>query len=96
MITIDARASAVSDDGLQNLDVMYMGKFEVTPEMEVVISGKGDESSAWGSSYYYTTPRFSSRSAEWAWVNDAVFIASGKLASRDGRNTASYRVYKVG
>jgi len=95
-ITIDARASAISDDGQENLDFEYQGKIEITPDVEKLFSGKEEAALEWGDCYYYTTPRIFSRSERWAWVNDAVFVAAGKLRLDKGRVTVSYRIYQVG
>jgi hypothetical protein len=95
-ITIDARSSAISNDGKENMDFAYLGKMEITPEVEEVISGKSGKEMEFGDCYYYTTPRIYSRCERWAWVNDTVFVAAGKLRLEEGRPVVSYRIYKVG
>ncbi|KAJ9493701.1 hypothetical protein H2202_010823 [Exophiala xenobiotica] len=99
---INARVSAVSEDGKENLDLEYYGKIKITQQIENVIAARGETGAGteWGGGYYFITPRIHSRSERWAWVNDAVFLACGKLTlSRkdDGSSvsTVSYRIYKV-
>lgn len=100
---IDARVAAISEDGKENLDLEYYGKIKITKQIEDVIAARGKSGiskTEWGDGYYWVTPRIHSRSERWAWVNDAVFLACGKLAlstNKDGASvsTVSYRVYRV-
>lgn len=99
---IDARVSAMSEDGKENMELQYYGKIKITKKIEGVIAATGETRTGteWGDGYYWVTPRIHSRSEKWAWVNDSVFLACGKLTlsrNQDGSSvsTVSYRVYKV-
>lgn len=98
---IDARVSALSEDGQHNLDFEYRGKIHVTSRMENVLK-QGSVSGAhteWLDDYYFVQMRLHSRSELWAWVNGAVFLAPGKLElSHDGRRktcTVRYKIFQV-
>lgn len=102
VMDINARVSAVSGDGKDNLDFQYRGKIKITEQIENVIKSQGvlGTSTEWGDGYYFVTPKLHSRSESWAWVNDTVFLACGKLALNqkdDGSRfcTVSYRIYQV-
>ncbi len=96
-ITIDARVSAEKADGT-NLELAYLGKMHITDEVRSLFDGSSAaRETQFGEPYYYTTPRIWSRSDEFAWVNDAVFLAMGKLRLNDnGQVEAWYRILKVG
>ncbi|OCK79053.1 hypothetical protein K432DRAFT_444176 [Lepidopterella palustris CBS 459.81] len=95
-ITIDARASFIGEDGT-NLDVKYAGKLIVTQHVLDIFSGKPGKEFDFGEEYCYTCPIISSRSEKFAWVNDGVFVAMGKLRVLEtGHMELQYRVLKVG
>jgi hypothetical protein len=96
-ITIDARVSAETADGI-NLELAYLGKLSITDEVRTLFDGSSAaRETRFGEPYYYTAPRIWSRSDEFAWVNDAVFLAMGKLRlDENGRVEACYRILKVG
>jgi hypothetical protein len=96
-ITIDARVSAESDDGT-NMELAYLGKMCITEEVRTLFDGSSAaRETQFGEPYYYTAPRIWSRSDEFAWVNDSVFLAMGKLRlDENGRVEAWYRILKVG
>ncbi|OCK75054.1 hypothetical protein K432DRAFT_467415 [Lepidopterella palustris CBS 459.81] len=94
--TIDARASFIGEDGT-NLDLKYMGKITTTPHVMDIFSCKPGKEFQFGEEYYYTCPQISSRSEKFAWVNDCVFLAMGKLRVLEkGNMELQYRILKVG
>ncbi|EXJ76266.1 uncharacterized protein A1O5_00774 [Cladophialophora psammophila CBS 110553] len=72
IISIDARASALSDDGSLNLEFAYTGKMHVTPDVVKTFSWVEKCEVNFGKLYCYTVPRIFSRSEQYAWVNDTV------------------------
>ncbi|KAH7142229.1 hypothetical protein EDB81DRAFT_761055 [Dactylonectria macrodidyma] len=95
--TVDARMSSVGPKGI-NLDMHYLGKFTITPGTNEVFGGTPGASFNFGEEYLYVTPRISSRAQEFGWVNDSVFLATGKAKTiRDGGEIEiSYLIFKVG
>ncbi|KAH8648261.1 hypothetical protein BGZ61DRAFT_469747 [Ilyonectria robusta] len=95
--TVDARVSATGPDGI-NLDLQYMGKFTITPRVTSVFTGTPGSGFEFGEEYFYTIPRISSRSKEFGWVNDSVFVAVGRAKSiEDGAALEiGYQIFKVG
>jgi hypothetical protein len=75
-----------------------MGKFTITPRVTSVFGGTPGSGFEFGEEYFYTTPRISSRSTEFEWVNDTVFLAVGRAKSlRDGAALEiGYQIFKVG
>jgi hypothetical protein len=94
-LTIDARVSTESPDGT-NIDLKYLGELALGPEVKALFSGQSKETE-FGQGYYYTTPKLSSRSEKFAWVNKAVFVGMGKmrLKSSEASIEAVYRIFKV-
>lgn len=95
VLSVDARVT--SEDSLgANLDFQYHGKCAVSDRMTALFKGESDGTD-WGEGYYFTQPRISSRSHEYAWVNDTVFIGMGKLRlDQSGELEVSYRIFKLG
>ena len=92
-VVVDARVNAQGADG--GLDLRYQGKLRFSSELMDVFQGKrmGTE---FGEGYYYTTPLITSRSEEFKWVNETVFLAQGLLRLReDGKLEVAYKIYKV-
>lgn len=97
VVSIDARASVVSDKGALNLDFAYTGKLHVTEDVIKVFKGTEVGEIEFGQVYYYTTPKITSRSEEYVWVNDTIFVAQGRVAVKEpGKVTVAYRIFKVG
>jgi hypothetical protein len=93
---VDARAAAIDKNGV-NLDLQYLGKLVVTPSVAKVFTAAPGSGFDFTEEYFYTTPRISSRAKEFAWVNDAVFIATGRAGVLpDGDMEVAYRIFKVG
>ncbi len=61
-----------------NLEFSYFRKARVSPGAFALFSGKSMDTQ-FGEGYYYTTPRNSSLSGQFAWVNNTVLISIGKL-----------------
>ncbi|KAH7111147.1 hypothetical protein B0J13DRAFT_660120 [Dactylonectria estremocensis] len=95
--TVDARMSSVGPKGI-NLDMHYLGKFKLTSKTNEVVGGTPGASFDFGEEYLYITPRISSRSAEFGWVNNFVFVGMGKVKTvREGAGIEiSYLILRVG
>lgn len=95
--TVDARVSAIGSDGI-NLDLQYMGKFTITPRAASIFTGTPGSGFEFGEEYFYTTPRISSRSTRFGWVNDAVFVAMGRARTIEegAALEIGYQIFKVG
>ena len=95
--TVDARMGSRGPGGI-NLDMHYLGKFKLSPGTNAVFGGQAGSSWEFGEEYLYVTPRVFSRSAEFGWVNDTVFLAQGKAKCFDDGKTVeiSYQIFRVG
>lgn len=95
--TVDARLGSKGPGGI-NLDMHYLGKFTLSPGTNEVFSGTANTSFDFGEEYLYVAPRIWSRSAEFGWVNDAVFLAMGKARCLETGTQIeiTYKIFKVG
>ncbi|KAM5353699.1 hypothetical protein ACJ41O_000349 [Fusarium nematophilum] len=95
--TIDARMSS-KGPGDVTLDMHYLGKFTLSPGTNKVFSGTPNSSFDFGEEYLYVTPRIWSRSSQFGWVNDAVFLATGKAKFFESANEVeiTYQIFKAG
>ncbi|KAH7019580.1 hypothetical protein EDB80DRAFT_870214 [Ilyonectria destructans] len=92
--TVDARLSSNGLGGI-NLDMHYLGKFTITPGTTKVFSGTPGTGFDFGDEYLYVSPTISSRSEQFGWVNDAVFLAVGKAkCGEGGAGQISYQIFK--
>ncbi|KAL4801514.1 FAD binding domain-containing protein [Aspergillus unguis] len=91
--TIDARMSSTGPGGL-NLDMHYLGKFKLSEGSGKVFEGAPGSSFDFNDEYLYVAPRMWSRSEELKWVNDTVFLASGRAKCLESGNQVEI-VYKI-
>ena len=85
---LDVRATLETHDGAY-IYVEYIGRLELTPKVRAALEGRG--STEYGESYFVTAPRMQTGDPRYAWVNNLVCVAEGKLSP--GR--VDYRVFQV-
>lgn len=95
--TVDARMSSKGPGDL-NLDMHYLGKFTLSDGTSKVFGGTPGSSFDFNEEYLYVAPRIWSRSSQFGWVNDAVFLSVGKAKCLETGNHAelTYKIFKVG
>jgi hypothetical protein len=86
---LDVRATLHTDDGA-NIYVQYLGVIEYTDATLAAVAG--DRSSDYGDHYFRTTPRLETGDERYAWVNQTVFVADGRVHVGP---TVEYRVHRV-
>ncbi|WP_369254761.1 DUF3237 domain-containing protein [Geodermatophilus amargosae] len=87
---IDVRALIQTVDGAY-VYVQYPGLMELTPAVLAVMGGGGSPSE-FGAQYFVTTPRLETGDERYAWVNQTVFVAEGRIVPGPA---VEYRVYRV-
>jgi hypothetical protein len=85
----DVRLQFVTDDGALVL-LHYTG---LVQQSEAFIRAANDGAATdWGDVSMRMAMRFDTGAARYAWLNQSLFLAEGRLA---GRNALEYRVYRV-
>lgn len=91
VVDIDARVISRGDDGT-NLDFQYAGKIPINESLLAIFSGA--PSNAPGLAYI--SPRITSNSERFSWVNDKTFVGIGEISSREqGVVEIVYHIYWV-
>ncbi len=85
---LDVRAQFLTDDGA-SLYVQYNGMLEMNQRVTDALA-KG-VSTDYGDQYFRTTPRFETGDPRYAWLNQSVFVAEGRI----GPGRVEYKVYRV-
>jgi hypothetical protein len=85
---LDVRGTFETDDGAF-IYFEYNGRLEMTPAVQAAMAGEG--STEFGDSYFVTTPRLQTGDSRYAWVNNIMCVAQGKLSP--GR--VDYEVFEV-
>lgn len=85
---LDVRAQFLTDDGAA-IYVQYTGILQITESVAKALAAGGGTD--YGDHYFRTTPRFETGDQRYAWMNQAVFVAEGRV--RPGG--VEYKVYKV-
>ena len=85
----DVRVQFITDDGAVVL-LHYTGLVERS-EAFAKAAGQGGET-AWGDQYMRMAMRFDTGHEKYAWLNESLFIAEGRLA---GPKEIEYRIYRV-
>jgi glucose/arabinose dehydrogenase len=86
---IDVRLQFETDDNAY-VYVQYFGLLELNEvAAQALAAGAG---TAYEDQYFRTTPRFETGDPRYAWLNQSVFVAKGRL--RDGLGV-EYEVYRV-
>ncbi|SNS21992.1 Protein of unknown function [Geodermatophilus saharensis] len=87
---LDVRTTVRTVDGA-HVYVQYTGIWEMTPAVLALMDG-GDTPTQFGEGYFITTPRLETGDERYAWVNQTVFVAEGRLVPGP---RVEYRVYRV-
>lgn len=85
---LDVRATFETDDGAF-IYVQYTGHLELTEGMQKALAGEGETN--YGDQYFFTTPRMQTGDPRYAWVNNIVCVAQGRLLA----NRVEYNVHQV-
>jgi hypothetical protein len=85
---LDVRGQIVTDDGAV-LYVAYGGVLQLTEKVMAAMASH-DETS-FDDQYFRTSPTLESGDERYAWVNQTVFVARGRMSARG----VEYEVYRV-
>jgi hypothetical protein len=86
---LDVRATLLTDDGA-SIYVQYFGVIEYTDAALAAVAG--ERSSDYGDHYFRIAPRLETGDERYAWVNQTLFVADGRV--RVGP-AVEYRVHRV-
>ena len=87
---LDCRANIKThDDAL--IYVQYLGILVLTPDVAAMLENRGTDSSA-GEQYFFTNPRLETGDERYAWVNQTMFLAQGRISPGP---RVDYTVYRV-
>jgi hypothetical protein len=85
---LDVRAQFVTEDGA-SIYATYPGLLELNQKVgEALASGRMTD---YGDQYFRTTPRFETGDPRYAWLNQSLFVAEGRV----GAGKVEYKVYRV-
>lgn len=87
---LDVRAQFLTDDGAA-LYLSYTGLVEMNEKVQQALAG-GSGGTDFGDHYFRTTPRIETGDPRYAWLNQTIFVAEGRL--QPGR-VVEYKVYRV-
>lgn len=85
---LDVRAQIATPDGAF-IYLTYGGVVELTEQGQKALADGGE--TGWEDQYFRTTPRLETGDPRYAWVNQSVFIAQGRIYP----GGVQYRVYRV-
>ncbi len=86
---LDVRATLHTHDGAA-IYVQYFGVIEYTEAILAAVGGERD--SQFGDSYFRTAPRLETGDERYAWVNQTLFVADGRVMVGPA---VEYRVHRV-
>lgn len=86
---LDVRLTVRTHDGA-HIYVQYFGVIEYTEA--ALAANAGERSSDWDEHYFRTCPRLETGDPRYAWVNQTVFVAEGRLHPGP---VVEYRVFRV-
>jgi len=86
---LDVRLTVRTDDGA-DIYVQYFGLIEYTEAARR--ANAGERSSDWDEHYFRTCPRLETGDERYAWVNQTMFVAQGRLHPGP---VVEYRVFRV-
>jgi hypothetical protein len=85
---VDVRGQFLTDDGA-GIYTAYTGLLEMNEKIQrAIVAGSGTD---YRDQYFRTTPRFETGDPRYAWLNQAVFVAEGRLMPQ----AVEYKVYRV-
>ncbi len=85
---LDVRAQILTDDGAV-IYVQYAGILEMNEKIAQAMATGG--STDYGDQYFRTSPRLECGDPRYAWVNQSVFVAEGRVLP----HRVEYKVYRV-
>jgi hypothetical protein len=85
---LDVRAQILTDDGAA-IYLQYTGILQMNEKVGRAIATGG--STDYGDQYFRTTPRLECGDPRYAWMNQSVFVAEGRV----GPHRVEYKVYRV-
>lgn len=85
---LDVRAQILTDDGAV-IYVQYAGLLEMNENVAQAMATGG--STDYGDQYFRTSPRLECGDPRYAWVNQSVFVAEGRVLP----HRVEYKVYRV-
>jgi hypothetical protein len=85
---LDVRAQILTDDGAA-IYVQYGGILEMNEKVAQAVAEGG--STDYGDQYFRTSPRLECGDPRYAWVNQSVFVAEGRVLP----HAVEYKVYRV-
>ena len=88
-LQLDVRMGIETDDGV-TIYVTYQGLFECFDDV-IEIMRNNDGACQFGDAYFVNQLRFESGHEKYAWLNNIVCVAEGRMANS---KTIEYRVYK--
>jgi hypothetical protein len=83
---LDVRATFETHDGAL-IYVQYFGRVVVTEAINQALQGKG--ATDYGDTHFFTQPRFETGDARYAWLNQVVAVAQGRVV----RGRVEYQVF---
>ncbi|HYB91588.1 MAG TPA: DUF3237 domain-containing protein [Candidatus Binataceae bacterium] len=85
---LDVRAQILTDDGAV-IYVYYTGIVQMNEKVaQATAAGRSTD---YGDQYFRTAPRLESGDPRYAWVNQSIFVAEGRV----GPHRVEYKVYRV-
>jgi hypothetical protein len=85
---LDVRAQFLTEDGA-SIYMYYPGLLELNQKVGEALASGG--STDYGDQYFRTTPRFEAGDPRYAWLNQSLFVAEGRI----GSGMVEYKVYRV-
>ncbi len=85
---LDVRAQLLTDDGAA-IYVYYTGLVEMSEKVASALTAGG--STDYADQYFRTAPRFETGDPRYAWLNQSLFVAEGRV----GPGSVEYKVYRV-
>jgi hypothetical protein len=89
---IDVRLQFKTDDDA-HVFVQYFGLLEMNQIVAQALATGGE--TTYEDQYFRTTPRFETGDARYAWMNQSVFVARGRLLKGSGVSKVEYEVFRV-
>lgn len=87
-VRIDVRLQIVTDDGA-GIYLQYLGLLEMNEAVNAAMTGGGE--TAFDDQYIRTTPIFETGDERYAWLNQSVFVARGRMTP----GGVEYEVFRV-
>lgn len=87
---LDVRAQIETDDGAKIYVSYVTGLLEMTPGIQAALGG--DAGTDYGDQYFRTNPRFETGDPRYAWLNQSLFVAEGRVLKG---LIVEYKVYRL-